>query len=157
MPPLIREFRQSDLPRLEDITEAAFPAASIDRLIELRHGRLGTTDWAARKRADVARDCAINPAGVFVAEIDGQVVGYVTCQLDYRPEEGWIHNLAVAPEAHNRGLGRLLLERALEYLKAAGMRVAQIETLATNEVGNHLYPAVGFVELCRQVYFTKEL
>jgi ribosomal protein S18 acetylase RimI-like enzyme len=55
------------------------------------------------------------------------------------------------------GIGRQLLEHALEFFRAQGLKVARIETLAHNEVGNHLYPSVGFEEVARQVHFAMRL
>lgn len=154
----IRAYREADRERLKAITIAAFPAASIDKLMEDRHGRLGRTLWAERKAAAIDADCDANPAGIFVAEADdGTVVGYITCRVYPESALGWIPNMAVDPGCQNQGFGRRLLERALEYFRAEGMRVAKIETLATNARGNHLYTSVGFEELVRQIHFTMEL
>jgi hypothetical protein len=37
------------------------------------------------------------------------------------------------------------------------MSFAVIETMAYNEVGNHLYPSCGFIEVGRQVHFARKL
>ena len=46
---------------------------------------------------------------------------------------------------------------ALEYFRREGLAYAMIETMAQNEVGQHLYPACGFVEVARQVHFAMKL
>lgn len=154
----IRAYREADRERLKAITIAAFPAASIDRLMETRHGRLGNTTWAERKAAAIDADCDANPAGVFVAEDErGAVLGYITCRVSRDSLIGWIPNMAVDPAGQNQGVGRRLLEHALTYFRAEGMQIAKIETLATNERGNHLYTSVGFAELVRQIHFTLAL
>jgi ribosomal protein S18 acetylase RimI-like enzyme len=56
-----------------------------------------------------------------------------------------------------RALGRQLIEHALEYFRAQGLAYAVIETMAQNPVGQHLYPACGFVEIARQVHFARKL
>lgn len=153
----IRPFTATDRPRLREITIAAFPEASIDRLLELRHGRLGN-DWAERKAAQIDDDCDANPAGIFVAvDAAGAVVGYVTTRLSAASGIGWVPNIAVRPGLQDGGIGRRLLERAIDYFRAAGMTVVRIETLAHNERGNHLYTSLGWVELVRQIHFTLEL
>ena len=83
----------------------------------------------------------------------GAVVGYVTMQCDLETLIGWIHNLAVVNEARGQGLGRRLIEHALAHFRAAGMTIAKIETLEQNEVGRHLYPSVGFIEVARQIHY----
>jgi ribosomal protein S18 acetylase RimI-like enzyme len=154
----IRVYQPEDRKRLQDVTEAAFPGASIEKLIEQRHGVLNGTTWADRKRREIAADCDANPGGIFVAEdAQGEVVGYITTRLWQDARMGWIPNLAVLPGHQGQGIGRRLLEQALAYFRAEGMTHAKIETLAVNEVGNHLYPSLGFEELIRQVHFTMAL
>lgn len=152
-----RRYREADRARLLDITEQAFPGASLDRLIEQRYGVLNGTLWHQRKRGQVDADCDANPDGVIVA-VDGErVVAYITTRLWQDTKMGWIPNLAVDPDYQGQGIGRKLLELALRYFREVGMTHAKIETLAVNEVGQHLYPSLGFEELARQVHYTMEL
>src|SRR5262249_22285023 len=67
----IRSYRPADLPRIRQITVDSFEGVSIDRNIEARFGPVAGRRWKERKARDVAQDCAVNPAGVFVAELDG--------------------------------------------------------------------------------------
>lgn len=155
----IRPYREEDRERLKEITIAAFTVnASIDRRIEERFGLLNGVDWAARKRRAIDADCDAHPAGILVAEMDdGQVVGYITTRLNPETRLGWIPNLAVDPSCQGTGTGRRLLEAALDSLRAAGMTHAKIETLASNERGQALYPSLGFVEVARQIHYVGEL
>jgi ribosomal protein S18 acetylase RimI-like enzyme len=155
----IRPYREEDRARLKEITVAAFTMnASIDRRIEEQFGVLSGVDWAARKRLAIDADCDAHPDGILVAEAeDGQVFGYITTRLNRESRLGWIPNLAVDPACQGTGLGRRLLEAALDYLRAAGMTHAKIETLASNERGQALYPSLGFVEVARQIHYVAEL
>ena len=49
------------------------------------------------------------------------------------------------------------MEYALDYLRREGMEYAMIETMAQNQIGEHLYSACGFVEVARQVHFAQRL
>lgn len=153
----IRAFRAADLPRLQEITVASFDGVSLDSLIEARFGTWNLTDWKSRKAADIAEDCRANPEGVFVAEQDGQVIGYITTRIDATTQKGRIPNLAVDAAVRGSGLGRRLIGHALDYFRAQGMKLAQIETMASNSVGQHLYPACGFEEIARQVHYALRL
>ncbi|NUQ01756.1 MAG: GNAT family N-acetyltransferase [Armatimonadetes bacterium] len=153
----VRCYRESDRERLKDITEQAFPGSSIDKLIEHKYGVLNGTSWAVRKRKAIDDDCDANPEGIFIAEDEGRIVGYITTRLWRETRMGWIPNLAVDPTCQGQGCGRKLLNRALEYFREAGMTHAKLETLEVNEVGQHLYPSVGFEELVRQIHYTMEL
>src|SRR5262249_8005290 len=148
----IRVFREADLPRLQQITAVTFGRVSIDGGIEKRCGKLGRSDWRSRKIAAIADDCEAQPDGGFVAEAgDGNIAGYVTTRLDHGSRIGWIPNLAVDPAHQRHGLGRALLEHAIEFFRQSGMAAAKIETLEQNAVGQRLYPSLGFVEVARQI------
>ncbi len=155
----IRPFQEADRVVLRQLTVAAFEGVSIDHNIELRLGVVASRDWRFRKSRDVDLDIDTPGARVAVAADDrsGAVVGYVTMHCDSETLIGWIHNLAVAREARGQGLGRRLIEHALAHFRAAGMRVAKIETLEQNAIGRHLYPSVGFVEVARQVHYAMAL
>ena len=70
---------------------------------------------------------------------------------------GHIPNLAVRAGHRGRGLGRRLIEHALDHFRRQGMTHARIETLENNDAGHHLYTSMGFEELTRQVHFIKAL
>jgi len=153
----IRLYQASDLTELKRITVEAFDAIAIDQRVEQQLGVLHGHDWRWRKARHIDEDVAANPAGVFVAEKDGGILGYITTRLEREAGKGRIPNLAVIPEARERGLGRQLIEHALDYFRREGMSFAMIETMAYNEIGNHLYPACGFIEIARQVHFARKL
>ena len=153
----IRLFQPTDLDDLKRLTTEGFVGVSIDHGIEETFGVINAHDWRWRKARHIDEDVARDPAGVFVAEDGGQIVGYITTWKDREAGIGHIPNLAVAASHRNQGLGRTLLEYALNHFRAAGLTHAKIETLAQNAVGNHLYPSLGFMEVARQVHFVAKL
>ena len=154
----IRTYQPSDLRRLQEITAHTFGPVSIDRNMEQRLGPFGRGDWSTRKVAAIADDCAAQPDGVFVAEdARGHVVGYITTRLNPLSRIGWIPNLAVDPRHQGKGLGRALIECALDHFRKSGMDVAKIETLDQNPVGQALYPSLGFREVARQIHYAMKL
>ena len=153
----IRPYQPADLDQLKQLTIEGFVGVSIDHGIEENFGTINGHDWRWRKARHIDEDVKRDPAGVFVAEDGGQIVGYVTTWIDREGGIGNIPNLAVAASHRNQGLGRQLLEHALNHFRAAGLTHAKIETLAQNAVGNHLYPSLGFVEVARQVHFVAKL
>ncbi len=151
--PLIRPYRPDDRDAILDITVRAFDGVSIDQNIERRFGTIAGVGWQERKAGHLAADFAAEPEGIFVAECGGRVAGYVTTRSSPRTRIGHILNLAVHPDHQGRGLGRRLLEAALDHLRAAGMAYVRIETLEQNERCMALYPTFGFQEVARQIHY----
>lgn len=154
---VLREYRESDREILKELTVEAFRPVSIDNNIERKFGLINGTDWAWRKKRHIDADCDANPDGIFVAEVEDRVVGYITTRLDPATKIGWIPNMAVGAGQRGRGIGKLLMDRALAYFADEGMEYAKIETLDQNEVGCRFYPKVGFEEVARQIHYLKKL
>jgi GNAT superfamily N-acetyltransferase len=88
-----------------------------------------------------------DPDGCFVATVDDQPVGMVT-SICFGPS-GWIGNLIVEPEFRSSGIGRALMEHAIETLKVKGGTTVRLEA---DPPGIPLYRKLGFVdefESCR--------
>jgi ribosomal protein S18 acetylase RimI-like enzyme len=150
----IRPYEESDRETLHEITSASFRDASIHGILEGKFGKLRGTTWADRKARDIDQDIAMEPEGVLVAEDDnGDVVGYITTTTDEESGIGRIPNLAVAPNTQGQGIGKKLINAAIDRFEELGMELIKIETLATNEVGRALYPRFGFEDFIHQVHF----
>ena len=156
---VIRPYRDTDRAAVVALTVAAFPGVSIDHSVDQRLGPLAGRDWRWRKGRDVERDIDSPDTELAIAEApeNGAAVGYVTMAFDPETRIGWIHNLAVHADLRGQGLGRRLIEHALDRFRAAGMTVARIETLEQNSIGRQLYPSLGFMEVARQIHFAMPL
>jgi GNAT superfamily N-acetyltransferase len=82
-----------------------------------------------------------DPAGAFVFWLDDRRVGLVTA-TGYEAT-GWVGNLIVEPEFRSRGIGRRLMERAIEHLEAAGLTTLNLDA---DPPGVPLYQSLSFVE-----------
>ena len=153
----IRNYRPADLDDIKRLTLAAFAGVTLEQNVEQACGILQGHDWRWRKARHIDEDVMANPSGVFVAEAQGAMAGYITTTVDREAGKGRIPNLAVAAEFRGHGLGRQLIEHALDHFRREGLAYAMIETMAQNEIGQHLYPACGFVEVARQVHFARKL
>jgi GNAT superfamily N-acetyltransferase len=89
-------------------------------------------------------------AVVIVAEIDGGVAGYVYAGVEplswkeLRDEAGFVHDLLVSDEARNSGIGKQLLDAAIDWLKQRGMPRVVLWTAARNTGAQHLFERRGF-------------
>lgn len=157
MLPTIRAYRPEDIDRLKELTIESFTGVSLEHNVEEALGILHGHDWKWRKARHIDEDVEKHPQGIFVAEWQGAIIGYVTTRIDHESGQGRIPNLVVDQAFRGHGLGRLLIETALDYFRSEHLSYAMIETMAQNAIGNHLYPSCGFVEVARQVHFARKL
>ena len=153
----IRPVGPEDSDRCVELTGEVFGLVSIDATIERALGKATDAGWAEIKGQVVRRELETNPAGCFVAESGGKIVGYVSTTINELASRGVISNVAVAKDAQGRGIGRMLLERAIEHFRSLGLAQAKIVTRETNPVGQHLYPSLGFREVVRQIHYVMPL
>jgi len=155
----IRKFKPEDLDDIKAITVEGFSGVSLDHALEEKlGGDLAGHDWCWRKTRHIDDDLRANSEGLFVAEADnGSVVGYITSTIDREAGKGRIPNLAVASKARGQGLGRALIEHALDYFRSEKLEYAVIETMESNPIGQTLYPNTGFREIARQVHYAQRL
>ena len=146
----IRRYEPEDLPAIQAITAEAFDGVSaIHQYIERRFGEINGTSWRDRKAREIEGDVARESEGVLVAEIDGEIIGYITTWTDKEALIGHIPNVAVTPGLQGQGLGRQLIEFAMGHFRGIGMTHVKIETLEPNARGYHLYTSIGFEEMVR--------
>jgi len=157
----IRQFQPADLDALKAITIEGFTGVSLDHLLEEKlGGELAGHDWQWRKARHIDDDVAAIASGdarIVVAEADVEVLGYISSVIDREAGRGRIPNLAVAASARGHGIGRALIEHALDYFRKENLAYAVIETMETNPIGQTLYPATGFQEIARQVHYAQRL
>src|SRR5262245_35005785 len=80
---------------------------------------------------------------VFVAELEREPVGYLSCHR--RPDgRGDIGLVGVAARAANQGLGSALVARALTWFREQGLARATVVTQARNVGAQRLYQSAGF-------------
>jgi len=95
-------------------------------------------DWA--ERSCVSKDVADE---VLVAELDGQIVGFVTMRFNSDDEAEVVLN-GVAPPAQGRGVYRSLMIRAMDLCASRGRTRIVISTQLTNVVVQKVWTRLGF-------------
>ena len=86
------------------------------------------------------------PGGFWVAESGGGLVGCIGLRPHGR-DAGELGRLYVRPPSRGRGLGRLLVERALEAAADAGYVRVVLDTVPALAASLRLYTALGFVPI----------
>ena len=93
-------------------------------------------------------------SATFVAELDGEVVGFASVGRSRDPEtadEGELYAIYLDPSCWGRGIGRALLEQAEESMRESGFRRAMLWVLEGNERGEHFYRQAGWEQDGRKV------
>lgn len=153
----IRPYRPSDRERVKILTIEGFAGVAIEHLIEQHWPGTSDLSWGERKFLTVDADLAANPETCFVAELDGEVVGFITTVISKEKGQGHIPDVAVDRSAQGRGIGRRLIGHALEFFRQRGVAIARIETLSHNAIGAHLYPELGFRLIATQNHYAMRL
>lgn len=88
------------------------------------------------------RDCLDSGYSCWVAEVDGQLVGYWIMMLVL--DEGHILNCCIAPRWQGRGHGRALMEHLCETARHHGTQALYLEVRPSNTRAVQLYERLGF-------------
>lgn len=99
--------------------------------------------------------CEGSDGRVFVAEADGDVVGYATVLTRVTSEEiedggleyGLISDLVTVKNFRGQGIGRALLNAAEAFARERGTKWLRIGVLAANKQALDIYEARGFSKL----------
>ncbi len=100
---------------------------------------------------------------ILVADIDGDIAGYVTLLNRLQSDElhegdteyGLIADLIIKEKHRGIGLGRKLMEAAEGAAKAYGVRWLRVSVMSANDDARRLYSTSGFSELYAE--FEKDL
>ena len=122
---------------------------------------LGEIEGCRRLMRDISRKDGFLPGATWLLsahqphsdepEYCGTIQG-----VRHRNGRGAVQNLGIAPEHRGRGLGTLLLHRALVGFRQAGLEYVQLEVTAENSGAIRLYSRLGF-RCVRTVYKAAEV
>ena len=99
-------------------------------------------------RASVERIISGSDGEYLLGAVDGEPVG--VCQVRFRwsvwksAEDCWLEDLFVREEARRSGLGRALVEAALERARERGCQRIELDVNEGNAAARALYEACGF-------------
>ncbi|MCR5790103.1 MAG: GNAT family N-acetyltransferase [Lachnospiraceae bacterium] len=83
-----------------------------------------------------------NPNMSFVAVLEGEVVGVILCGHDGR--RGIIQHACVSPDHRRMGIGKKLVDLALDALKKEEINKVLLVAFKKNEGGNAFWESQGF-------------
>jgi ribosomal protein S18 acetylase RimI-like enzyme len=100
-------------------------------------------------------------AAVFVAELDGKVVGYIYTGIEpqswkeLREPAGFIHDIVVEERGRRMGVAMALMDAAIEWLRERGMPRVILWVAQPNAPAQELFARLGFrrtmIEMTREL------
>lgn len=143
----IREYRQEDSLALE---ECIIEMQEHEKRIEpnRREGK-GISKQYLRK---IIETCIKQDGKIFVAEENGDVMGYVCVWIERQPEElistlteyAYISDVIVMPPYRGKGIAKTLLEAAEQHATLCGMKTITLNVLTKNDHAIEMYKKIGF-------------
>ncbi len=128
----IRDFGASDAEALLAVNAAAFAAHA-------EQGGMSEVDLAERMA-----EPWFDPAGLLLAAAaDGELLGFHWTKR-HDTEHGEVYVLGVSPDAHGRGIGRLLTLAGLRHLASRGIAEVHLYVESDNSAAIGLYSGLGF-------------
>ena len=145
MPLNLRAAEEADLPELFALAKRTWADAF--------GSSLSTEDLAAEletTRSEEYFRTALVADTILVAELDGDLVGYVQFgdvtipEVDARPGDRGLHRVYVETGLQGRGIGRALMDAALSHPRLAGAERIYLAVWDENEPARRLYESLGF-------------
>lgn len=84
---------------------------------------------------------------VWVAELDGHVVGFTSLIVDSERPVGELEPIVVARDARGAGVGHLLAERVVAAARELGLRRLDVRPATRNEAAIAFFHGLGFDSL----------
>jgi len=92
------------------------------------------------------------PKAFLVAEVNGEVVGYIMCRVEFGlsnlrfglAKKGHVISIAVLPEYRRRGIGEALMRKAMEAMKEYGASEYYLEVRISNLPAINLYKKLNY-------------
>ena len=85
-----------------------------------------------------------NPTTSVVAEVDGRIVGAILCGHDGR--RGCLYHVCVAQEFRMQGIGKAMVVRAMEALRAEKINKVSLIAFTSNDIGNAFWKQIGWTK-----------
>lgn len=85
-----------------------------------------------------------NPTTSFVAEDNGKIVGTILAGHDGR--RGLFHHVSVLPEYQKQGIGKMLVDNAMDALEKEGITKVLLVVFKDNDNGNAFWEHIGFTK-----------
>lgn len=127
---------------MEGIVFRNIEADDYDQLYHLWNSSSGVGLSEADGRKAIQNYLSNNPGNSFAAFSNELLVGTILAGDDGR--RGYLHHLVVHSDFRRRGIGRKLVEKAVERIKARNIEKCHIFIFSDNEEGVSFWKGIGW-------------
>jgi ribosomal protein S18 acetylase RimI-like enzyme len=154
----IRPATEADLEPIIAIARRIWTMGMSKRLQD-RFGVQGGREWDDWTAQDIGGSVRQRLDTCLVAEVDGQVAGWVTWSISRERNQGQVGYNGVAPEFRGHGLGTKLVQLALDKIRESGVPLAVVITGLDDghAAARHVYEKCGFEPFHQSVTYVMEL
>lgn len=135
----------------------------IEEYVALHRDAFGTTKMTVEQRLTIINNPDYRPELDIVAVApDGTFAAFCVCTINREVNERSGHNegeiglIGTRPAYRNMGLGRAMLLKGLQRLKACGISTATLGTTSSNANAIRLYETIGFEVATRLYWYSKK-
>lgn len=153
-----RPATEADLEQIIAIARRIWTMGMTKRL-EDAFGVQGGKPWDEWTARDIGGAVAARLDTCLVAEVEGQVAGWVTWSVNRERNQGQIGYNGVAPEFRGLGIGTTLVRMAIEKLREAGVPLAIVITGLDDghAPARRVYEKCGFKPFHQSVTYVMKL
>ena len=152
--PALRRAQEPQTP--DGVTIRSFAPDDVEAIVRVnRRAFASHPEQGAMDRADFEHRASsdwFDPAGLFVAERDGEIVGFHWTKVEHGTGEVYV--VGVDPSEQGSGLGTALTLRGLRHLHESGIRTVDLYVEGDNAAALAVYRRLGFTEHARDVLYS---
>jgi dTDP-4-amino-4,6-dideoxy-D-galactose acyltransferase len=146
----VRPSRPEDVPALQEIAKNAYTGSRFyfDR-------RFSEEQWQAYYRCWIQKSVNGGADLALTAELDGEIVGYITGLVDKDKNEGIYELTGVRDDARRHGVGQELFRSGIDWFVRQGIPYMWLATQGRNVPTQRMVQRDGFVTRACQLYYHK--
>jgi ribosomal protein S18 acetylase RimI-like enzyme len=103
-------------------------------------------------REGIAKFIKKNPTSNFVAVKNSEIVGVIMCGMDGR--RAYIYHTTVKESLRGQGIGKAMLKKVYEAIRAAGIHKNGLLVIKDNEIGKGFWRSQGWEERHDVLYYS---
>ncbi|MEM3823997.1 MAG: GNAT family N-acetyltransferase [Candidatus Bathyarchaeia archaeon] len=141
----------------EDLQEVVRLAMELGRDESVRDSMISASPSGFQNPEWILKNIKGGNAAVFVAELDGRIVGYslgwISQPWAYKGKRGYICDCFVEKSYRGKGIGRMLVNQILEWFISNGVECVEADVYSDNIRSLKLFKSLGFKEIFKRLRF----